>query len=100
MLAVTRPFHPDVTEVMAQFLEESAVLTIYHVVVLVNGQLLLAKILVVGLHDVVAYQTLLVVVLAIGHIGSPFMVFRDNLSAIQAFLEMRLVTLRVRLGPL
>jgi hypothetical protein len=88
------PLFAALIQRMGELLEESAVATIYHVVVFVNGQLLLAKLFVTSLNDIVTHQTALVVAFPVRGIGSPVMLFCDYLSAIQTFLVVQ------RIGPL
>jgi hypothetical protein len=59
------PHYGTTSQRVREFLEESAVAAVNHVIVLVNGQLLLAKLLVVCLNDIVARQTTLIVVLPV-----------------------------------
>ena len=84
-----------ITEVMMEFLDESAVITINDVIIFVNGKFLFAKILVISLRHIVTNQTHLGMTGIVGHIGCPTMVVIDNLSAIRTFLVVRLAAQRV-----
>ena len=86
-----------VAVVMTQLLDESA-FAVNHVVVVVNGKLLLAKVHMVLLYDIVADQTAFVVLFPIGCVGRPFMRLIDDLLAIRALLIVIILYQCVFLG--
>jgi hypothetical protein len=85
------PLFAALTQRMGELLKKSAVATIDHVVVFVNGQLLFAKLFVVSLNDIVTHQAPLVVTFPVRGIGSPVMLFCDYLSAIQTSLVVQCI---------
>ena len=71
---------------MGEFLDELAVAAVNHVIVIVDRQLLLAKVLVLRLNDIVTHQTPLVVISPVSGIGCPFMLLRNLFSTLLTFL--------------
>ena len=63
LLAVATLLHSLITVIMREFLEESAAVTIYHVIFFIDGNLLLAKSGVIGCFDHTTNQALLIVIL-------------------------------------
>ena len=85
---------------MRELGHELAVITVNHVVILVDGKLLLAKTLVVCCLDMATNQASLGVIFPVGHKGGKAMILRHLLSTFQTGLEMLLTAIGMPCGIL